>query len=189
MIKVDNQINNITVMMPGISYFFSSKEGMIKYFSEEKEPSPITEKKFIEVKNIVAIAKEWIGYNFHPNEREQCAAFVRDVITEAGFHIGVSQNPSDLSLLPAGSALAASYANSFAGDDIGLKISKIADLKAGDIVLFKNTYGHWSDGVITHVGIYVRNSKFIHRPSDPKIREDDINSYNHFAEGRRLYIP
>lgn len=185
MIEIDRKINPYGLLLQEKCLFFSSKDGLIKYLNENHSK----EKQFIDTKNIVSIAKEWIGFNFHPGQREQCAAFVRDVINEAGFEIGCTKNPSDLSLLTTGSTLAPGYANSFAGDDIGLKITKISDLKEGDIVLFKNTYGNWKDGVITHVGIYIGNSEFIHRPTSSKpVQKDNIINYGNFAEGRRLYL-
>jgi len=190
MIKIDNKENPYGLLLPDKSLFFSSGDNLREYVKKEeegKEEKP-AKKTFIETKNIVIIAKEWVGHDFHPGTREQCAAFVRDVIKEAGFNVGETKKPSDLSLLPPGSALAPSYANSFAGDDIGLKITKVGDLLPGDIVLFKNTYGDWKPGVITHVGIYVGGNSFVHRPTSAKpVQKDNIISYGHFAEGRRLY--
>lgn len=186
MIKVDTKANPYGLLLPEKNLFFSDSDNLRKYVNEPEE-KPV-EKTFIETKNIVIIAGEWVGYDFHPGQREQCAAFVRDVIKEAGFNVGETKNPSDLSLLPPGSALAPYYANSFAGDDIGLKITKPSELLPGDIVLFKNTYGDWLPGVITHVGIYVGNNFFIHRPTSAKpVQKDSLTAYGHFAEGRRLY--
>lgn len=192
MIKIDKKTNPYGLSLPDKSLFFSDSDSLRKYVNvpEEEtkpEPAPIP-KKFIETKNIVIIAKEWIGYEFHPGQREQCAAFVRDVLYEAGFKIGQTQKPVDWSLLPEGSFLSAGYADSFAGDDIGLRITKTSDLLPGDIVLFKNTYGDWKPGVITHVGIYIGNGEFVHRPTANKpVQKDNLQAYGRFAEGRRLW--
>ena len=62
----------------------------------------------------------------------------------------------------------------------------IADMQAGDLVFFKNTYKHG----ISHVGIYAGNGKFIHAANSHKgVRQDDLNSpyyLHHFAGARRV---
>ena len=66
---------------------------------------------------------------------------------------------------------------------IGTPVSK-GQLKAGDLVFFKNTYKRG----ISHVGVYVGNGKFIHASSRGGVRTDSLSgSYyqNHWAGARR----
>ena len=68
------------------------------------------------------------------------------------------------------------------------KILNKKDLKEGDIILFKNTYGSYRDGTITHVGIYTGNGKFVHRPTANKpVKELRLEDFGHFSHARRLY--
>lgn len=63
---------------------------------------------------------------------------------------------------------------------------KKADLKAGDIVFFANTYGSG----LSHVGIYAGNGEFIHAPnSRSTVSYSDLTSgywANHYYGARRM---
>ncbi len=158
-------------------------EYCIKKAKERNEsiPSP----KFADGNKIVEFALKWLGKPFCEGETAQCMNFVRQVLKEAGYNPGVTSKPSDGITEPMGTG----YANSLAGNDIGLLIKEIDQLQCGDIVFFRNTYGDWPEGTITHVGIYLGNGFFIHRPTYSKpVQKTSFISYGHFKEGRRLYI-
>jgi len=136
---------------------------------------------------VVLIARSQVGKLFNPGQREQCCYFVRKIFSLAGKEMGVTKSPSD-NFFPTDEG----YANSLAGDDIGRVINKISNLIAGDIVFFKNTYGNWPDGTITHVGIYSGNGEFIHRSTESMpVEVQSLETYhggNKFVEGRRIYL-
>ena len=111
---------------------------------------------------VVQIALDWVGKDFHPGQSAQCAPFVRYVFEQANVDVASSVRPSDFDLLGPGDGLSPSFADSFAGNDVGRKVD-LAEAKPGDIVMFNNTYGEWRDGVITHVGIYVGGSMMVDR--------------------------
>lgn len=131
-------------------------------------------------------AESWVGKYFKEGESAQCANFVRNIFAEAGVPVGTAAHPSDASLLP-GEPQGPSYANSFAGAEIGEKITSLSGLQPGDIVMFKNTYGNFPAGVITHVGIVADKDCFIHRPTfDRPVQRASLRSWQSlFAEGRR----
>lgn len=158
----------------------------IKWFDKMPEAKIATEpvkKQFIDGQKLLSVAVSWIDKEFNPGQTEQCCKFVRHCLDEAGIKVGVTTNPSD-GFLPTGEG----YANSFAGDDIGQKIQNVNDLIQGDIILFRNTYGNWKEGTITHIGIWIGNDNFVHRPTASKpVVMDSLKNYGHFAEGRRLW--
>jgi hypothetical protein len=132
----------------------------------------------------VAAARKWLGRSFHGREQAQCANFVRAVFGEAGIQLPCAVRPSDAALLPPNAANGPSFANSFAGDEIGPKVA-YGSHQPGDIVMYANTYGSYRPGVITHVGIVSSQSKVIHRPTaGMPVSEDPIQSMR-IAEIRR----
>lgn len=100
---------------------------------------------------IVAAAEAWVGRDYRPGVPAQCSFFVRQVLDEAGVTLEpvVSQQTLDQWASP-GPGVANSY-----GGDQGAVIDRVEDLRAGDIIMFANTYGDWEEGSITHVGIVV----------------------------------
>ena len=138
--------------------------------------------------SVVDVARGWVGRNFNPGEREQCAAFVRAVFAQADIPLGVASRPSDwrqTAGLPQGPGLA----NSFAGDDVGELVARLEQLAPGDVVMFHNTYGDYPAGTITHVGIYVGGGEFVHRPTAARpVEKAALAGYwaDVFAEGRRV---
>jgi|GEM_PF-6401613 len=139
------------------------------------------------VKRVVELAKKWSGRHFHPGQEAQCAAFVRFVFSEAGFNLPNVSRPSDSHLLPQGTPFGPGYADSFAGNETGVRI-KPEDLLPGDIIMFPNTYGSYAAGVITHVGIYVGNGMMVDRPTANKpVQLRSIWTFGSIAEIRRPY--
>lgn len=167
-------------------FYFSSEKGLYEFLKwrQEKEKSGEPEKED-KKELILSVANYWIGKDFNPGQKEQCCYFVRAVFEEAGIDLGVTKKPSD-NYLPTGEG----YANSLSGDDIGEKIVKEKDLLPGDLVFFKNTYGDYSGGVITHVGIYIGNGFMVHRSTSSKpvqkVLLSEYYSGAKFKEGRRI---
>jgi cell wall-associated NlpC family hydrolase len=116
-------------------------------------PSPTPSEGDAKSRRIVKIAKDWVGTQFKPGVSAQCAVFVRAVFKEAGIPLAISQNPFDKAVQWIDAHPA--RAQSFFGKDVGTLVLKQEDLRPGDLVGFKNTYGNWKPGAITHVGIVV----------------------------------
>jgi cell wall-associated NlpC family hydrolase len=110
---------------------------------------------------IKAISKWKNGGLYKVGVPAMCADFVRFVYKEAGINLPVSDRPFDENLI--GNDRNPALAQSLLGSDVGKLIVNKASLQPGDIVGFKNTYGNWKDGVITHVGIYVGNGMMVDR--------------------------
>lgn len=108
---------------------------------------------------LVEIARKWVGVEFRHGQREQCMAFVRQVLAEAVHPMEnyVTKKPVDK--LPTGLLLA----SSLAGSDCGQVITSRSALQPDDIIFLANTYGTYPPGTITHVGIYSGEGKYIHR--------------------------
>ncbi len=133
------------------------------------------------VSEILRIANNYIGKDFAPGEIAQCAYFVRAVLEEADLHVGVTSSPID-GYLPTSEG----FANSFFGSDLGTLIVDEKQLHPGDLVAFSNTYGDYSEGTITHVGLYTGNGMMIDRPTAAKpVKKRSISEYT-FAGGVRL---
>lgn len=133
-------------------------------------------------------ALSWVGKDFRPGQKEQCAQFVRAMFAQAGEVVGVAARPSDMHLIP-GEPQGPGYANSFAGDDVGEKVSSVGRLQPGDVVMFRNTYGDYPFGVITHVGIYTGGGYMVHRPTAARpVERVALAGYweDLFVEGRRV---
>lgn len=96
----------------------------------------------------------WNGKAFKAGQTKRCADWVSTVLRQAGAPVKHT-------------VAAAGFANQ--GSAVGRD-----QLKAGDVVLFGNTY---RKGKYTHVGIYVGDGKFVHRPTANKpVRMDNMNS-------------
>lgn len=136
----------------------------------------------IDPQKVAAVAKDWEGKEYRPGVKAQCATFVRQVFSQAGYKLPVTKTPLDK--LPTSEG----YANSLIGSDVGEIIRDRTALKAGDIVAFANTYGDYPPGTITHVGIYVGNGLMVDRPtaySKIKVRSIDIFE---FVAGVRVHV-
>lgn len=106
-------------------------------------------------------AKTWVGKNFAGNATEQCMLFVRHCLTEVNAPIKNKVTEQAVDGLETSYALA----SSLAGRDCGELITSVYALKKDYIVFFKDTYGNWPAGTITHVGIPVNEKQFVHRPT------------------------
>lgn len=120
---------------------------------------PISHSQSAAGQQVADAALKWAGKEFNPGQTAQCAFFVRHVLKEAGLNIPIAQLSWD-GLRGGGEGLAAA----FFGDEIGDRIPK-NQLQPGDLVAFKNTYGNYPEGAITHVGIYVGNGMMVDRPT------------------------
>ena len=132
---------------------------------------------------VVDFALSWVGRYYREGESAQCANFVRHIFGGAQVDLGVAADPTDRKYMPS-MALSPSFANSFAGDEIGERIER-KDVKAGDIVMFRNTYGSFPPGVITHVGIALNAVEMVDRStSSAPVKRRGIDTFL-FAEARR----
>lgn len=110
------------------------------------------------------IARAWVGKDFRPGVPEQCMGFVRHVLEQAGHPLAdaVTRAPVD------GIGTGPMLASSLAGRDLGYPLvgpEERDKLQPGAILFWRNTYGQWPVGTITHVGIYVGDGQFVHRPT------------------------
>lgn len=110
---------------------------------------------------VAEIASQWKNKEFKPGQTARCADFVRHVLKQAGVDVGVSSSPWDKGKQPNNGPL---MARSFFGNDIGTPIDP-KNIQPGDIIGFTNTYGSWSQGAITHVGIAVSPTEMVDRPT------------------------
>jgi hypothetical protein len=125
--------------------------------------------------DIAATAKSWAGKSYKPGETERCQDFVNHVLnqTSPGLanKIGTTRQAQDG--LESGEYLA----SRFAGRDVGTPVSK-DQLRPGDIVMFKNTYGDYPAGTITHVGVYVGDGMMVDRPTANRpVQMRSINTF------------
>lgn len=135
---------------------------------------------------IFAKAQAWVGKSFAAGSSSQTMYFVRKVLAEAcGSHFNtLLVKPAwDSHLVgdPSGYGLA----DSLAGEQAGRKLT-YGELKAGDLVFLKNTFGSFANGVITMVGIATGDGKtHIYRGSSPNIKRAEIDGPK-FAGGLRI---
>ena len=119
---------------------------------------------------IADVAKDWAGKDFKRGQTERCADFVSTMIENSGAKPpGFKHEVNCLRL-----------------QKYGKKIER-KDLKAGDIVYFGNTY---LPGPYTHVGIYLGDNKFVHRPTAAKpVKIDELSGYygEKYCAARRLH--
>lgn len=133
---------------------------------------------------VVAIAEGWVGKHFKEGQSAQCAYFVRDVFTAAGYDLGVTSNPMDGVTEP----MTLGMANSMSGTDIGKRIRNKDKLKPGDILFFSGTYRpEWvlpgdEEDMITHVGIYVGNGMMVDRPTASRpVQKRSIDTFTFYG--------
>ena len=116
-------------------------------------------------------AAGWTGRAFKAGETRRCADFVSTMLTSSGLA------PPGFGHLYA----AAEFAK------LGTSVTR-DELKPGDVVLFSNTY---RTGKYTHVGIYLGQDQFVHRPTaNQPVRLDSLLSgyyAQRFTVGQRLY--
>jgi hypothetical protein len=137
------------------------------------------------------VAKEalkWVDREFKPGQTERCADFVRTVLKAVNHPKAdyITTAPAD------GLAISKNFlmAASLSGTDCGLRISDVGSLNPGDLVFFKNTYGNFAPGTITHIGIAAGNGDMIDRSTSAKpVRKRGIIATfgaSKFSHGIRL---
>lgn len=125
------------------------------------------------------VAKKYVGKTFNTKSRlgPYCAWFVRDCLAESDLHAFTNRQSARPVDYFDGMPLGIGYANSLCGEDLGDVGSDRSQLQPGDLVFFKDTYdGPWPKGTITHIGIYVGNGEFVHKPSSTTIAQDSLMS-------------
>lgn len=114
------------------------------------------------VEKLLSVLNGWVDKEFNPGVSAQCAAFTRAAWKEAGLVLPVTEHPDDVY-----ADTNPNLANSFAGNEIGPKV-EVRDIRPGDIIMFKNTYGNYPPGTITHVGTCVGGGMMVDRPTSAK---------------------
>jgi len=115
---------------------------------------------------LIEAARPWKAKPHPPGQGEQCMNWTREILVKAcgaKFATLQTQTPWDMQFLGADDELGPGFANSLASEEFGEKIDTIENLQTGDLVFLRNTYGDWSEGVLTHVGLYVADGQYIHR--------------------------
>lgn len=139
-------------------------------------------------KTVVMMAQSYVGKRFKPGVQAQCSVFVRHVFGQAGLPLGSTQNPFDKAVQFNEGSSHPARAQSLFGKEVGELILKKEDLQAGDLVAFKNTYGKYGDGAITHVAIYIGNGMMIDRPTASRpVQKRSLNTFR-FAVGLRPHV-
>jgi murein DD-endopeptidase MepM/ murein hydrolase activator NlpD/cell wall-associated NlpC family hydrolase len=132
---------------------------------------------------IAANAKQWAGRDFKPGETERCQDFVNTVLntTKPGLadQIGTTGQAKD------GLESGQNLASRFFGDDKSTLFNDISKAKPGDLVAFKNTYGDYPPGTITHVGVYVGDGMIVDRSTSS--HPVNMRSINTFGEGNYTF--
>jgi cell wall-associated NlpC family hydrolase len=113
-----------------------------------------------ELDRVAKVALSNVGTDYKMGESARCADWVRFVYEKSGYKLPVSKKPID-SQQPVNPETA----NSLIGEDIGVVIKDPDYLRPGDIVSWANTYGNWTEGTITHVGIYLGKGVVADRPT------------------------
>jgi hypothetical protein len=111
---------------------------------------------------IAKAALAWVGREYNPGVREQCMAFVRRCLADAKHPSAekITSSPVD------GHWTGRDLASSLAGRDMGIVITGLASLQAGDVIFFDDTYETgFPAGTITHVAIALSPTEFVHRPT------------------------
>lgn len=111
---------------------------------------------------IAKAALAWVGREYNAGVREQCMAFVRRCLTDAGHPAAekITASPVD------GHWTGRDLASSLAGRDMGQVVAKLSELQPGDVIFFDDTYETgFPLGTITHVAIALDSREFVHRPT------------------------
>lgn len=130
------------------------------------------------IEQTIKTARSWVGLDFHPGVSAQCAAFVAHCLNTAGYAWPRSINTN---WVP-------DYSGCDNGRPLGQVIAKREDLRAGDLVIFRDTY---VDADSTHIGLCVGGQTMIHRPTSSRPVEEarlDAGFWrDHFECGIRLF--
>jgi hypothetical protein len=140
---------------------------------------------------IIAQASTWIGKDFRPGQKAQCANFAREILMKAcssRFSSLSASRPWDYDAVRqyAGGSFSPAFADSLAGSEIGTRVSKDA-LQPGDLVFWADTYSDgwpYGKGIITHVGFYAGGGMVIDRStSSMPVRKRAIGSPGGYVVG------
>jgi cell wall-associated NlpC family hydrolase len=116
------------------------------------------------VQKILGKAMEWEGKHYRQGVEKQCSEWVSEVIFESG------GAPEGFQTVKAARQL----------DKYGQDVSR-DQLQPGDLVFFNGN----GDGPFSHVGIYVGDGKYIHRPNGrTEVKVDKLG--NSFSKGKRI---
>lgn len=125
--------------------------------------------------NVVEIARSYIGkveYVFGASDPDSgysdCSGFTQTVFRKAGYTIGRDTES--------------------VWTDTSLQNVDMSNLQAGDLILFKDTYNSGMVDGVSHIGIYVGDSRFIHCGSSG-VNEQDLNSQywlSHYLGAKRV---
>lgn len=138
----------------------------------------------------LAIADARKGLHYKVGQSARCADYVDNVLSRAGWNAKqtITKQPID-KFRDTGKYMA----NRWFGPDIGEVITDPSKLEVGDLVAFRNTYGNWRKGAITHVGIYVGRGMIVDRGTAAapvlyrSIRTFDKGGESKFSVGVRLH--
>lgn len=138
----------------------------------------------------IAIEDARKGLQYKVGQSARCADYVDNVLGRANWNTKdtITKQPLD-NLRDTGKYMA----NRWAGPDMGEVITDPNKLEIGDIVFFRNTYGSWKKGAITHVGVYVGKGMIVDRgtASAPvlyrSIRTFDKGGESKFTSAVRLH--
>src|ERR1700683_2013953 len=98
---------------------------------------------------LIREALRWPGQDFHPGISCQCAAFVAACLDAIGYAAPAWQAFPNKNWVP-------DY------QSLGTKVASMADLRAGDLVIFARTYVPLDS---THIAAMVDDKDFVHRPT------------------------
>lgn len=132
------------------------------------------------VARILATAQRNLG--LFAGSAERCADAMRVLFKETNIGVGVTKKAWD------GLESGARLASSFFGSDVGQRITKKEDLRAGDLVGFDQTYGNWKKGVQTHVGMYAGDGMMFDHSSRKGLTKRPVDTFaGKFLYGVRPY--
>ena len=134
------------------------------------------------IKAIIQAAESSTGLS--AGVSEQCANTTRAVLAKAG-HPAANKTTKVGDLDPEGLKYnGPGFAASFAGSDMGSVTTSISQTKPGSIMLWRDTYGNFAPGAITHVGIAGEGNTQYDHGSGPGWRKRSRDSLaNKFAYG------
>lgn len=138
----------------------------------------------------LAIADARKGLRYKVGQSARCADYVENVLSRAGWNAKetITKQPVD-KFRDTGKYMA----NRWFGPDMGEIITDPSKLQIGDLVAFRNTYGNWRKGAITHVGIYVGRGMIVDRGTSAapvlyrSLRTFDKGGESKFSVGVRLH--
>jgi cell wall-associated NlpC family hydrolase len=110
------------------------------------------------------IGKKQLGLRYEMNgdgvSSTDCGKFTLDTYGQAGVNLGSRVAPDQYEFCKTN----------------GSVFNDLSQARPGDLVFFHNTYGEWTPGTITHVGIYIGNGKMLHAGSSNGVSYADLNS-------------